>query len=408
MEGIFIRTLRANGVTAGMTRNPDRDADIGRDYLAGASSVQLAARYEICPSAVRSALKRNGIERRKGRDSRRNVCKIDDNFFRTIDSHLKAQILGFIFADGCVAQRTKRGRILQIILHQKDAIYLESIRTSLNSERPLVYASYLGKDGTTRHTVRFATTSPTIVSDLERYGVVPRKSLVIGFPTEDMVPSEFLGSFILGVFEGDGSISLPKPGKRKHRCADISVAATVSFNTRLAEILSERGIKSYTHIPPNMVGKNFSVLRIGTVSGVRKFYDLVYANATLRMDRKRKLFEEFLSKYGANGKYLHHLPSNSVTGYVRSADGVCYSFNVARDFAVEQGLNPRTFREFVGRRGSYRDNPTHRGWTLPTPEEIIIARAAGTLVTRLYRQPAAESTEPVVPFVSLTASVAAA
>ena len=41
-----------------------------------------------------------------------------------------------------------------------------------------------------------------MVKDIEKLGVVKNKSLVLQFPTEEIVPDEFMSSFVLGYFDG--------------------------------------------------------------------------------------------------------------------------------------------------------------------------------------------------------------
>ncbi len=271
------------------------------EYKNGGSSRKIAATYKISWSTVLNTLRRNNIPI-KNRSECQRKYSIDHTFFNKIDSHNKAQILGFIWADGCLAKRSKESRRLQITLKDNDIDYLEWIQKETKNETPLRKASYLGKDGVTRNIACFCTANPKFIDGIERLGIGERKSLIIGFPSIDIVPREFVGSFILGVFDGDGCAYLNKNGKRKTRCIDISIAATTNFNKTLTIILKEYGIDSYLSCPLNMTGKNFCVLRIGTIASAMKFYDLIYSNAKFSMSRKKSIFEEFKLRYDQNLK----------------------------------------------------------------------------------------------------------
>lgn len=350
------------------------------DYVAGLSTFQVSTKYGMCHSAVSSFLRRRGIKIRGNREARRNLCSIDQDYFEKIDSHDKAQILGFIFADGCIAERTKRGKILQIIIHSDDKEYLEEIQKRTKNTRPLKIKTYHGKDGVTRNTIKFATTNPKIISDLGKYGVTPRKSLVIGFPSEELVPKQFLGSFIRGVLEGDGRVHLNKIGKRKTRCADVTIAATINFNKRMAEILErDYEIKSYLSFPPKMAGKNFCVFRVGTVPSVMKLYDLIYQKYSFLMNRKHDKFLEFKSNYDENMRHKTNPRPLNVTAYIKNPSGQMYKFNNLSRFVKEMGLIASSFYDFIRHKSRI-----YKGWSHPTPEEITAAQSAGTIIEKFY------------------------
>lgn len=48
----------------------------------------------------------------------------------------------------------------------------------------------------------------SMVRDLNILGCVKRKSLILKFPDEKIVPKELMNHFIRGYFDGDGSISI--------------------------------------------------------------------------------------------------------------------------------------------------------------------------------------------------------
>ena len=64
---------------------------------------------------------------------------------------------------------------------------------------------------------RLTVNSYTLCQDLEKYGIVPRKSLILKFPNN--ISDEMLPHIIRGYFDGDGSISCYK---RKYKDAEAS------------------------------------------------------------------------------------------------------------------------------------------------------------------------------------------
>lgn len=87
---------------------------------------------------------------------------------------------------------------------ENEKIYQKKIVKALNSDIPI--KEYLPNV----FVIQFC--SKQITQDLVRLGAIPNKSLVLQFPTFDIVPEEYISSFILGCFDGDGCIW---NGKRK-------------------------------------------------------------------------------------------------------------------------------------------------------------------------------------------------
>jgi hypothetical protein len=114
------------------------------------------------------------------------------DYFSVIDSAEKAYVLGYLAADGNVTDGMPR-----VIFGQqaKDTHAVGFVRDRLN---PLANL-HRRPDGYTTVQV----TSRQMVTDLARYGIVPRKSRILQWPA-DLGP--FLRPYLLGEFDGDGSV----------------------------------------------------------------------------------------------------------------------------------------------------------------------------------------------------------
>ena len=124
--------------------------------------------------------------------------KINLSFFKTWSNDM-AYILGFWFADGCINKTT-----FTISQHKKDKSILEDISLALSYSHPLI------KQGNSNN-FNICIYSKEIVDSIKALGGKERKSLDVKFPT---VPRIYLSDFIRGYFDGDGSISISKDGKR--------------------------------------------------------------------------------------------------------------------------------------------------------------------------------------------------
>jgi hypothetical protein len=121
---------------------------------------------------------------------------IAHNYFSVLDTPLKAYILGLLAADGSVSSDEPRVRLA---LHTKDTGLVEMVRAELAPLTPLRQRG---------NAVYLSISSPQIVADLARYGVVPRKSYCMEWPAH--LPPSLHHSFLLGYFDGDGSLSMTR------------------------------------------------------------------------------------------------------------------------------------------------------------------------------------------------------
>lgn len=216
---------------------------------------------------------RNFIKRELGVSPRKPYSG-DPEYFRVIDSHEKAYYLGFIAGDGCI---TGIRNTLTITLNKKDVSVLEGFASSIGSERGPYLLS-------TKDQVRFTHTSKGMVSSLAQYGIGPRKSLTL----EDFiskVPSEFRNSAILGLFDADGCIVVRNvPYKNTyHRKQAVQIRCTEEVALC---VVRETGVDSY-HISKRDAIPNLS---ISSLSNVLKFYEYVYRDCPVFLERKRCKF----------------------------------------------------------------------------------------------------------------------
>lgn len=131
------------------------------------------------------------------------------NFFSEIDSHEKAYLLGFLYADGCVHSHNMG---ISLALHKKDKEILEYFQKFLNLDA--TPSQVKGKN-----TLRLEWQSVIMKQDLIKRGCVPKKSLILTPPT---LKEDLRSHFIRGYFDGDGSIYKRfRNGKISRFCIEI-------------------------------------------------------------------------------------------------------------------------------------------------------------------------------------------
>jgi intein-encoded DNA endonuclease-like protein len=230
-------------------------------YKSGMSSISISNNLGVSKRTVLSYLRKNGIEMKTMKDKLNEkrpkiielfqegktvdfICKAcnskhgqvkavleeegfttpsrkkyqyDENIFETIDTEEKAYWLGFIYADGNVNDNNK-GYLSRLTIGIKD------------KEHILKFIEFIGSDETMmteRNGYYFVVVnSKKMCLDLYNKGVVPRKSLIAEFPSENIIPKNLIRHFIRGYFDGDGSISIRK--RTYHKSTNINYVVSLS------------------------------------------------------------------------------------------------------------------------------------------------------------------------------------
>jgi hypothetical protein len=163
------------------------------------STEQMVSRFDctwriICHKAAALQLRR----------PHPNTCRVVRDYFNTIDTDEKAYWLGFIAADGTVDDRPRRYS-LAIDLQPRDLHWLQRFRDTIAPGATI-----------TQHGERsfsFSIGSKELVTDIVRLGIGRRKSCHLRWPA---VPEQFAITFLLGYFDGDGSLT-PRAGRRDYQ-----------------------------------------------------------------------------------------------------------------------------------------------------------------------------------------------
>ena len=167
--------------------------------------------------------------------------------------------MGFIAADGCNYQREHNASIV-LNIHQKDIDHLQKFKEFCKTNA--IIKTYTTSAGFSNNTpmCKLVLNSKKMSQDLANKGVVPRKSLILGPPK---INSQFYLPFILGYFDGDGSI-----GQANNSNFFISIQGTQELLTWINEILD----LSTTLETRNDDGKNSYYIRCG---GIQKPYHVL-------------------------------------------------------------------------------------------------------------------------------------
>lgn len=129
----------------------------------------------------------------------------NERIFENIDSNEKAYWLGFLMADGSIS--TKHG--LRLGLTDFDMI--EKFKSFMHADNTPITDEYTPNS----HKKTISLYSKKMYIDLQKYGLIENKT----YRTEIRnIPDDFINSFILGYFDGDGSIYVADLYKKTNKC----------------------------------------------------------------------------------------------------------------------------------------------------------------------------------------------
>lgn len=253
-------------------------------YESNISLREISKRTHHGRQQIANMLEQLGIKTTSGNHYRKYFFNFD--FFEKIDSGLKAYWLGFLYADGSIGTHTYGEQTFKLSLQKQDQEILEKMQQDMQSSYPLRYDnSKAVVNKACSSYVIFEQRSQKTVDDLKKLGCVERKSLILTFPTEDQVPTEFVYDFIRGYFDGDGCIT--QTNDQYH----INIVGTEQFIKTLATYFSGGSVF------PDKRKTNSWYFNLNGNLQIIQFYHLLYDHADRFLLRKYNKFQELLKKY---------------------------------------------------------------------------------------------------------------
>lgn len=255
-------------------------------YMEGETYKVIGQSLHTKAHTVSTLLKSMGYEKRKKNTlknheylsaSRKN--KLDENFFKEINTESKAYWLGFLYADGYVCKRhdnkgNEKGGVLEVALQARDKYHIQNFLVDIkstaqisNKEIELNNNKYLAS--------RVCVFSIKMVNDLISHGCIENKSLTLEPPTT--IPQHLLSHFIRGYFDGDGCVAF-YPERSAYRYSVLGTKAFLEFIVKASGVKTFY-IKSFTH-------KNCYELIISTKESIEIFHNYIYKDKTIYLERK--------------------------------------------------------------------------------------------------------------------------
>lgn len=217
--------------------------------------------------------------------NKNHKIKKDEFFFETIDSEIKAYLLGFLYADGNIDKT--QGRITLCI--QEDDIYVANLFKDFiapGSFMKIIHNTAGAKNRKPQVFLRI--NSIKIVNDLKNHGLCPRKTYeTLNFPS---IPENMYSHFIRGYFDGDGCVMKSASKKDVYYNKVIFCINWKPFLDKMCEIFYSIGIDSI--FTKKMKGKtvDWYNLCLWSQENNALFANFIYNDANYYLERKKSKF----------------------------------------------------------------------------------------------------------------------
>ena len=206
--------------------------------------------------------------------------------FENIDTEEKAYWLGFLYADGYISAKEDK---IELCLAEKDFHHLEKFKNFIGLSNKICYRA-------ATKAYRYSFRSTSCKQDLIKQGCVPKKSLILHFPTTEQVPDALLRHFLRGYFDGDGWFT------NTESCFEAGLISSQDFiNSFLAKIESFIDVKidsTVKNVHRENGAKKYSFY---SKHDVTVFLDFLYQDSSIYLDRK---YEHYLD-FKINGSKYH-------------------------------------------------------------------------------------------------------
>lgn len=253
-------------------------------YQSGLSLEQVGIQVGRSTGCVARRLEKAGVPRRNMSDARREYS-LNEDYFEIINTEPKSNYLGFLAADGGL--RSNGSPTITLNLGRKDKDYIVEFKEALKATYPVHDYERIREDGSISYGSRLCITSKKMHGDLISHGVPPRKSLILQPPIG--VPKDLVRHWIRGEFDGDGCVGIYESSSGRYY-KRVGITGTEEVLGFIQEELEGMG-----RICPDSDSPVFH-FTVDIQDDVKKFYDYIYKDATVYLERKKIVLDFDLEK----------------------------------------------------------------------------------------------------------------
>lgn len=221
----------------------------------------------------------------------------NENYFEKIDTDVKAYWLGFIAADGNLYRRDGHQGLISITVHKQDIKLLENFKTELDTVKPISLNKDKRRENTVMATLQIS--SDKIFNQLLEKGLGLRKTFDLNLSyIFQQIPIKFYPSFILGYFDGDGSIDIPSDNtiSKSH----VRISGPIKNLETFAFILNIFEIEAIIAEDRRKYKEPFGSLEFTNTTEKYIFLKYIYKNNVKCLSRKKERALELIKRIETN------------------------------------------------------------------------------------------------------------
>lgn len=241
---------------------------------------QISKELSCSVSFIGKIWKENGLC-----GSKNTVYSYREDYFEKIDTPEKAYWLGFIASDGCLYRREGHQGMIALSVNEKDIEILNNFKEELATVKPISISA--DKRRPTTKMASLQITGDKIFNDVLSLGLGIRKTFDMELDKVfENVPEKFIFDFILGYFDGDGSIDIPE--KEEISRSHVRIAAPIKSLEIFQKILHFYGIESSVIKDKRNYSQPFGSLELKNTTEKYCFLKSIYASNIKSLIRKKE------------------------------------------------------------------------------------------------------------------------
>ena len=214
------------------------------------------------------------------------------NYFSQINTKEKAYWLGFISADVNLYRREGHQGLISISIKDTDIELIENFKQELNTLKPY----YLDEKN---NMATLQISSDLLFNQLLSLGIGIRKTFDLSISNIiSNISKEFISSFILGYFDGDGSIDIPKDNtiSKSH----VRIAGPIKNLLDFQNILKDFHINSKIIEDKRKYKEPFGNLEMENTTQKYMFLKFIYNSNIKCLNRKKERAVELIRRIEKN------------------------------------------------------------------------------------------------------------
>lgn len=247
---------------------------------------EIAEEFQVSQSRI------SQIKRKYNVTTTKKGCKtlikkrVNEEYFKNIDSGEKAYWLGYLVADGCTTKEKNK-----VTLSSKDEEVILKFKNATQAEHKISKVTISDKR-TNKKYCRYSIqiTNTYFVNNLLKWGINENKTDIFVFPNID---EKYFSYFIAGLFDGDGSVYLDVTNSYL-KCNLISTKEVLTFIQEY--FLNKFNIPHKALIRISLNKKNVYKVYWGTFDSIKILNYIYNGDKNIYLSRKYNMYSEYKDK----------------------------------------------------------------------------------------------------------------